>query len=43
MKNIAAISNPPGKGGNGNVTMSGESYLEILKKIYTKNLIEIIL
>lgn len=37
MRTIAAISTPPGKGGIGIVRMSGESSLEILKKIFTKN------
>lgn len=36
MRTIAAISTPPGKGGIGIVRMSGESSLEILKKIFTK-------
>lgn len=36
MRTIAATSTPPGKGGIGIVRMSGESSLEILKKIFTK-------
>lgn len=36
MRTIAAISTSPGKGGIGIVRMSGESSLEILKKIFTK-------